>query len=403
MNMNLLKNKDVVISIKNMSKKYRLYNSELDRVKEAFNFRKNKKYYKEHQALDSVSLEFHKGETIGLIGKNGAGKSTLLKVLTGIVSPTEGKVSVKGRVASLLELGAGFNIELTGLENIYLNGTLMGLTKPQIDEKLKKILEFADIGDFIEQPVKKYSSGMFARLAFSVAINVEPDILIIDEALSVGDLRFQLKCMEKFDEFRTAGKTIIFVSHDINAIKRFCTYTVWIKDGVVVEQGNTDVVTDRYLDYLKLLDSPKEEIDNLGNKNDIAQITRVTIKNTNGIIDSNFMYLDDITIDVEYEVFDEAISEPVLGVSINTLDNKNICGLNTLLDGVVIPWKKGVNKLTLCYQSVKLIGGTYSVDAAIFERNASVSFDYKHNARCFTIRTPYIAEGVYVMEHFWRK
>lgn len=399
--MNFSDNKEIVISIRDLSKKYKLYNSELDRVKEVFNFRRNRIFHKEHLALNSVNLELHKGETIGLIGKNGAGKSTLLKILTGIIVPTKGEVNVKGKVASLLELGAGFNVELTGLENIYLNGTLMGFTKSQIEEKLDTILKFADIGDFIDQPVKRYSSGMFARLAFSVAINVEPDILIIDEALSVGDLRFQLKCMEKFDDFRESGKTIIFVSHDINAIKRFCTYTVWIKDGSIMEQGNTDFVTDRYLDYLKLLDSPKCEKNNLDHNNDIAKITKVNIKNSNGVKSMHFSYLDDIFIEIEYDVFDDSISNPVLGISINTLDNKNVCGLNTLLDNVMIPWVNGPNKLMLCYKNISLIGGTYSVDSAIFEKNASVSFDYKHNVASFSVKTPYIAEGVYVMEHYW--
>lgn len=401
----MIEDKEIVISTSDLSKKYKLYNSAKDRIKEAFSLSK-KKYHQEHFALKDVSLDLRKGETIGLIGKNGAGKSTLLKVITGIVTPSSGEIKVVGRIASLLELGAGFNMELTGIDNIYLNGTLMGLTRKEVDEKINGILEFADIGEFIHQPVKMYSSGMFARLAFSVAINVDPDILIIDEALSVGDLRFQLKCMEKFNDIRRAGKTIIFVSHDINAIKRFCTYSVWICDGEVREVGNTDTVTDAYLDYLKLSDRDSAVISNdvEAVRSDIAQIKNTSIRGTGDNTERReFNYLEDVYVTVTYEVYDDSVDRPVLGVAINTLDNKNICGLNTLLDGIEIPWELGLNSITLHYKEVSLIGGTYSIDAALFEENASVSFDYKQCIDSVVIRTPYVGEGVYIIKHSWQE
>lgn len=234
-----------VVVVEQLSKVYRLYDNNIDRVKESLNpF--GKRYSRDFFALQDVSFAIKKGETIGIIGKNGAGKSTLLKVLTGVITPTSGKVQVHGKIAALLELGAGFNPEMTGIENIYLNGTIMGFTKAEIDAKLQAILDFADIGDFINQPVKMYSSGMFARLAFAVNANVEPDILIVDEALAVGDIFFQNKCYRKFKDLRQKGTTIIFVSHDIGSVKQLCTRAIWLEKGKVKMLGNTDNVCDNY-------------------------------------------------------------------------------------------------------------------------------------------------------------
>ena len=216
-------NKNTAIKVTNLSKVYKLYDKPADRLKESLHPLK-KKYHKEFYALNDVSFEIKKGETVGIIGKNGAGKSTLLKIITGVLTPSGGHVHVNGRIASLLELGAGFNPEYTGVENIYLQGTLMGYTKEEMESKIQAILDFADIGDFVYQPVKSYSSGMFARLAFAVAINVEPDILIVDEALSVGDMRFQQKCYRKFREFQELKKTILFVTHDTGTIINYYTY-----------------------------------------------------------------------------------------------------------------------------------------------------------------------------------
>ncbi len=237
---------NIAIKVSNLTKVYKLYDKPQDRLKEALNPFK-KKYHKDFHALNDVSFEIKKGETVGIIGKNGAGKSTLLKIITGVLTPTNGNVHVNGRIASLLELGAGFNPEYTGVENIYLQGTLMGFSHEEMHVKVDEILAFADIGDFIHQPVKMYSSGMYARLAFSVAINVDPDVLIVDEALSVGDVRFQQKCYRKFREFQKAKKTILFVTHDTSTIINYCTHVIWINNGEKFDEGSPDIVSKRYM------------------------------------------------------------------------------------------------------------------------------------------------------------
>ena len=206
------------IQVEHVSKMYKLYNRLSDRLREALGMRVQ---VREHYALKDVDFSVKRGETVGIIGTNGSGKSTVLKIITGVVSPTSGQVKVDGRISALLELGAGFNMEYTGIENVYLNGTMIGFSKEEIDSRLDEILSFADIGDFVYQPVKSYSSGMFVRLAFAVAINIDPDILIVDEALSVGDVFFQAKCYHKFEEFKKQGKTIVIVSHDLNNISQY--------------------------------------------------------------------------------------------------------------------------------------------------------------------------------------
>jgi len=239
-----------VVRLDHITKIYRLYRRPQDRFKETFSLR-HRKYSRDFYALKDISFQIEQGDTIGIVGKNGSGKSTLLKILTGVLSQTSGIVEVDGKISALLELGAGFNQDFTGIQNIFLNGTIMGISRGEMEKKLDEIVKFADIGDHIYQPVKTYSSGMFMRLAFAVAINVDPQILIVDEALAVGDTRFQMKCMDKFIEFMNAGKTVIFVSHDINMIKRFCKRAVWINEGTLVMDGKTDPVTDRYEDFLK--------------------------------------------------------------------------------------------------------------------------------------------------------
>ena len=235
---------DNVISVKDLSKVYRLYDKPIDRLKESLNIF-HKSYHKEYYALNNLSFDIKRGETVGIIGINGAGKSTLLKIITGVLTPTGGNIEVKGKISALLELGAGFNMEYTGIENIYLNGTMMGFSKEEVDKKLDDILDFADIGDFVNQPVKTYSSGMFVRLAFAVAINVEPDILVIDEALSVGDVFFQKKCYKKIKEL--AGKsTVLIVSHDLNAMTKFCERIIVMSAGQKVFDGEPNEAIAKY-------------------------------------------------------------------------------------------------------------------------------------------------------------
>lgn len=235
---------DSVIEIKNISKIYNLYNKPSDRLKEALFSRKSR--HTEFAALNDVSFNVNKGEILGIIGENGSGKSTILKIITSVLTPTSGECIVKGKIAALLELGAGFNMEYTGIENIYLNGQMIGFSKDEMDKKLQDIIDFADIGEHIYQPVKTYSSGMFARLAFSVAISVDPDILIVDEALSVGDVFFQNKCYRRFEEFRERGKTILFVTHDMGSVIRYCNRCVLLNAGKKVAEGKPQEMVDLY-------------------------------------------------------------------------------------------------------------------------------------------------------------
>ena len=243
------------IRVENVSKMYKLYDKPSDRLKEALGFTK-KVRYKEYYALKDLSFDVKRGETVGIIGTNGAGKSTILKIITGVLSQTDGEVEINGRISALLELGAGFNQEYNGIENIYLNGTMMGFTREEIDAKMDSILEFADIGDFVQQPVKTYSSGMFVRLAFAVAINIEPEILIVDEALSVGDVFFQAKCYQKFEEFKREGKTILFVSHDLGSISKYCDRVILLNKGRKVSEGTPKEMIDL---YKKILTGTGEE------------------------------------------------------------------------------------------------------------------------------------------------
>ena len=252
---------EIAISVNNISKMYKLYENPMDRLKESLGLTR-KKRYKEHYALNNVSFQVKKGETVGIIGTNGSGKSTILKIITGVLNPTQGEVVVDGRISALLELGAGFNGEYSGIENVYLNGQMIGFSKEEIDAKLQDILDFADIGEFIHQPVKTYSSGMFVRLAFAVAINIEPEILIVDEALSVGDVFFQAKCYRKFEEFKEMGKTILFVSHDLSSIGKYCDRVVLLNKGEKLAEGDAKEMVNLYRRVLvNQYDEPGENND----------------------------------------------------------------------------------------------------------------------------------------------
>ena len=233
------------IEIQHLTKVYKIFDRPIDRVKESL-LPFHRRYSRDFYALRDFSLSVPKGETIGIIGKNGAGKSTLLKIITGVLTPTNGSVHAQGRIASLLELGAGFNPEMDGIENIYMNGTVMGIEKKEMEALVPGIVAFADIGDFIHQPVKTYSSGMFARLAFAVNAFVTPDILIVDEALSVGDIEFQARCYRKFEELRQSGCTILFVTHDLNAVISFCSSAILMEQGKLVSQGSPKEIVNLY-------------------------------------------------------------------------------------------------------------------------------------------------------------
>lgn len=403
------------IEAKKLTKMYKLYDNPKDRFKETFSLTK-KKYHKEFYALKDMNFQIFKGETVGIVGRNGSGKSTLLKMLTGVLNPSDGEMKVNGKISALLELGAGFNMEYTGIENIYLNGTIMGISRKEMESKLGDIIAFADIGDHIHQPVKTYSSGMFVRLAFAVAINVEPDILIVDEALAVGDTRFQLKCMDKFVEFMEQGKTVLFVSHDINSIKRFCKRTIWINNGVMIMDGKTDEVTDNYVDFLKSELPIEEYLERKANpqkeedvvyeeekKPQLAEFVSLTMFDEEGREIQEIEHGKSVKIRVEYDVYDNNVNEPVVGVAIRSIDNKYICGLNTLLDNYEVSWEKGRNVCELVYDNFNLTGGNYYFDVAIFDRTATVPIDYRTKAKVFFVKMGYIAEGIVVLDHHWNK
>lgn len=407
---------DRVIEISNVKKVYKLYQQPFDRVKETFG-RNKKKYCQEFYALNDINFSVEKGETVGFVGRNGSGKSTLLKILTGVLQPTEGQVQVRGKVSALLELGAGFNAEFTGRENIYLNGTIMRISREEMDRRVPEILKFADIGEFIDQPVKTYSSGMFVRLAFAVAVHVDPEILIIDEALAVGDTRFQLKCMDKFKEFQERGKTILFVSHDVHAIKRFCKRTIWLNQGRMVMEGDTDLVTDQYTDFLKSelsLEDFLEETHKIHpsecpditeeqiNAIDIAEIVSFHMSDEWGKPIENIDHGSYVKLTIQYIVKEAGIEHPVLGIAIRSVDNRYICGLNTMLDQKAIPWKKGLNTVQLIYEKFNLVGGSYYFDAAIMDSTATVNIDYHTRIKSFFVNMDYIAEGIVVLNHQWK-
>ena len=250
--------KKIAISVEGVKKIYKLYQKPFHRVLDALGVGKH--HYKEHEALKGIDFQINQGECVGIIGTNGSGKSTILKIITGVVNPSEGRVVVDGRISALLELGAGFNMEYNGIENVYLNGTMLGFTEEEITAKLDAILEFADIGDYVYQPVKTYSSGMFVRLAFAVAINIEPEILIVDEALSVGDVFFQAKCYHKFEEFKQMGKTIVFVSHDLSSIQKYCDRVILLNKGEKLGEGAARDMIDAYKQVLVgQYQAPEEE------------------------------------------------------------------------------------------------------------------------------------------------
>ena len=252
---------EYAISVEDVTKVYKMYDKPIDRLKEALS-PAHKEYHKDFYALNGISFAVERGQTVGIIGTNGSGKSTILKIITGVLTPTAGKVTVDGKISALLELGAGFNMDYTGIENIYMNGTMMGYSRKEMDGKLSEILDFAEIGDFVYQPVKTYSSGMFVRLAFALAINVDPEILIVDEALSVGDVFFQAKCYRRMEEIRQSGTTILMVTHDMGSIIKYCDKVVLLNKGHCVAEGAPGHMVDLYKKILAgqmdLLEEVKE-------------------------------------------------------------------------------------------------------------------------------------------------
>lgn len=394
---------DNAITVDHVSKLYKLYDKPSDRFKEAMGLTK-KKLYREHYALRDVSFNVKRGESIGIIGTNGSGKSTMLKIITGVLNPTEGQVNVNGRISALLELGAGFNGEYSGIENVYLNGTMNGFTREEIDARMDEILRFADIGEFVNQPVKTYSSGMFVRLAFAVAINIEPEILIVDEALSVGDVFFQAKCFRKFEEFREMGKTLLMVSHDLSSISKYSDKVILLDQGTKVDEGEPKYIVDLYKRFLvhqegdpeaekkqkkeaakatpeeqeaakKAAEEQKEkEVAGLAleagsgfrmNPNVLeygekrAEITGVAIYDENGLCTNTLEKGTRFRIAMRVK-FHEEVQEPICAYTIKDARGTEITGTNTMYEHSDIKPKKPGDVITVTFeQELDLQGGEY--------------------------------------------
>lgn len=392
---------DVAINIENLTKKYEIYDKPINRLKQML-FRGEKKFFREFKALDNISFQISKGETIGIVGKNGSGKSTLLQIIANTLNATEGEIKVNGKIAALLELGSGFNPEYTGRENAIMNGVIMGLTESQIKERIPEIEKFAEIGDFIDQPVKTYSSGMFVRLAFACAINVDPDILIVDEALAVGDMKFQLKCIDKMKSFQKAGKTILFVTHDTYSVKNFCTRAIWISDGKIKLNGDVNTVIEEYEDEMRygLTNVETPNIPSVVNNN-VLTIDGVDFFDEFGDKKKDFQYKDKVTIKVKYTIHSK-MNNIVGGIALFDKQNTYICGLNTKLDNYELPSEPGKYTLELKYEELNLLPGTYFIDIGFFESLGIIRLDYKSRYSYFRISSgDYFAEGIVCIEHKW--
>lgn len=411
---------ETVISVKNLTKTYRLYENTKQRILEGlFPFVKPK--HQEFHALDDVSFDIHKGEIVGIIGKNGSGKSTLLKIITGVLQGTSGVVDVKGRVSALLELGSGFNPEYTGLENIYMNGTLMGVTREEMSKRVQEIVDFADIGDFINQPVKNYSSGMFVRLAFAVAINVDADILIVDEALAVGDVAFQAKCMAKMSQIMKKGTTILFVTHDMNTVKRLCQKCIYLKKGKKVMEGPAEELADIYLREVREgMNAENQKVDIVYNENQVQMINREDVDTTkiandpdfdkkvsafregNGAVKVTSFELTDMqgknikTVDfnqkVKLRIAVEFMEEKSVAVSYHIRDDKNLelLGSSTRVEmDSLLQGKKGDRFLVEFVTKVPLLEGAYNITLVVSEPvilNRTALFnDYIENVAVFEV------------------
>lgn len=409
------------ISVKNISKVYKLYRGRADRIKDALHLSR-KKTYQEYYALNNVSFDVKKGETVGLIGTNGAGKSTLLKLITGVLTPSDGMIEVNGKVSALLELGAGFNYEYTGIDNIYFNGTLMGYTKEQMDEKVEQIVEFAGIGDYINQPVKSYSSGMFARLAFAMAINVEPDILIVDEALSVGDIYFQSKCFKKMDEIKRNGTTVLLVTHDMSSVVKYCDKVVVLKSGQVVKEGNPKEMVDI---YKKILVNQYDEKKEASKEKDALKIekgswmSQISLNHENvlygsgkaRIVDFGFfdeknqitsMILKKASFKICMKVtFNENVEYPIFAYTVKNARGAEVTGTNSMFERMEVPLaKKGETYEITFTQRALLQGGDYLISFGCtgYENGEFTVYDRMYDVANLTIVSEQDTVGSFDMD-----
>ncbi len=369
---------NTAIDVNHVSKVYRLYEKPYYRIMDALGV--GGKKYSEHAALKDISFQINQGECVGIIGTNGSGKSTILKIITGVLQPTAGTVTVNGRISALLELGAGFNMEYNGIENVYLNGTMLGFSEEEIEEKLPAILDFADIGDYVYQPVKTYSSGMFVRLAFAVAININPEILIVDEALSVGDVFFQAKCYHKFEEFKELGKTIVFVSHDLSSIQKYCDRVILLNQGDMLGEGGAKEMIDAYKQVLVGQYQPVQQVSSLVDDEEIralaaekagvnpelleygtrqAKIADFYITDEHQVRSNAIIKGTEFTIHMRVEFYED-LPAPIFAFSFKNIRGTEITGTNSMVEKAFLePVKAGMVKDVAFTQNMSLQGGEY--------------------------------------------
>lgn len=351
------------IEVKNVSKCFRIYPDKGYSLRDKLLFWKRNRY-EELKVLQNVSFSIKKGEAVGLIGHNGCGKSTTLKMLTRIIYPDSGQVIMNGRVSSLLELGAGFHPDMTGLENIYINASILGLKKKEIDKRIDDIINFAELGNFLSNPVRTYSSGMYMRLAFAVAINVDADILLIDEILAVGDAKFRDKCLKKLKDIKEKGTTIVLVSHSLGQIESFCNRSIWLHNGQICKDGTPKEVHKEYLEFMngKPIKSPTITYP--------IKITKSKLmdKNNNEIV--SLSTGGSFKVDINYEIDSSVIgTKPVFTVRIFNKDNVYCYGTNTIMDKIETKPLEKEGKLSIVLSNLWLISGIYRIDFVIKNNN----------------------------------
>jgi ABC-type polysaccharide/polyol phosphate transport system ATPase subunit len=376
---------DIAVSVDNVSKTFRLYHDRNQSLKAAV-MRRGRARYEVFQALDGVSLEVPAGTTYGLIGENGSGKSTLLKCMARILRPDGGKVEVNGKISALLELGAGFHPELSGKENIYLNGAILGLGAKDIDRKYDDIVEFAGLEKFIDTPVKNYSSGMYVRLGFSVAINVDPDVLLVDEVLAVGDEQFQRRCNEKFAELRSQNKTIVVVSHGLGLMRTICDELAWLEHGKLRMAGPATDVIDQYIAEVQTDRQTDPDAEGNGARwgSGEARIEQIELLDRSGRATNRLHTGDQLTIRVHYQA-DEPIDRPVFGLAMYNLEGLLVTGPNTREAGLVPDRIEGVGTVDLTIDRLMLLPGTYDISASLYDYAIVHPYDFRQRAVRFDV------------------
>ncbi|HNZ97978.1 ABC transporter ATP-binding protein [Ruminococcus sp.] len=401
-----------VIEVRGVTKSFKVYLDKGSQLKERLLFRKRSRY-EERKVLRGISFSVKKGEAIGLIGHNGCGKSTTLKLLTRIMYPDSGSIKMKGRVSSLIELGAGFHPDMSGRENIYTNAAIFGLNKKEIDSRIQSIIDFSELKDFIDNPVRTYSSGMYMRLAFSVAINVDADILLIDEILAVGDANFQSKCFNKLREIKSHGTTIVIVSHSLGQIEQICDRSIWIHEGLIKAEGPPKEIDLEYLDYMsrKMQDSNKksgeaaEAEEPAGNEkgkrwgSGEARIKRIRSFASDGTEQSVFRVGEDIRLTVDYTV-KKPVKDAVIGFGIFDMNGVQCYGTNTRIDKLpeLTLTKDGTAEVTV--KNVQLLSGEYMIDIAI-EQGEGIPVDYYRQAYKIQMISAYGDAGIARVDHTW--